>query len=357
MHRILYIVVTCVFLLSCGKSITGGDFDQSPERNFEILWQEFNYFYALFEVKKIDWEGIYRFLRPNITPQTTQQELFATCVLMLEYLNDRHVRLVTPFSRFTSGRSGEPMTFDPRTAGGDTTFTITLGNRDRDESFDLDSVRNYVGNIRSQGSILYGLIQEHIGYILIPDFSDESIKNWERDIDAALEQLHTTSGVIIDLRLNGGGLGHISRATMARFIDTPHIYGYAQFRNRPKGSDFTPLFELQIEPAGVRQYTRPIALLVGNNTASAAEHFVLALRELSHVTVIGSPTAGALGSTKQGQLPNGWTYQLTISKVVSVDMISYEGTGIPPDIAVDPSDSTDVGDMVLEKGIEVLTKK
>ncbi len=107
----------------------------------------------------------------------------------------------------------------------------------------------------------------------------------------------------------------------------------------------------------MRQYTRPIALLVGNNTASAAEHFVLALRELSHVTVVGSPTAGALGSTKQGQLPNGWTYQLTISKVVSVDMISYEGTGIPPDLAVDPSDSIDVRDMVLEKGIEVLTEK
>ena len=357
MLRTLCIVVTCVFLLSCGKSITGGDFDQSPERNFEILWQEFNDFYALFEVKNVDWDGIYSAYRPLVTDQSTQEELFAICVLMLEYLNDRHVRLVTPFARFTSGHSGEPVTFDPRTAGRDTTITITLDNRDRDESFDLDNVRNYVGNIRSQGSILYGIIQEHIGYILIPDFSDESIKNWERDIDAALEQLHTTSGVIIDLRLNGGGFGHISRATMARFVDSPHIYGYAQFRNRPRGSDFTPLFELQIEPAGVRQYTRPIALLVGKNTASAAEHFVLALRELPHVTVVGSPTAGAIGSTKQGQLPNGWTYQLTISKVVSVDMISYEGTGIPSDIAVGSSGSPDAGDLVLEKGIEVLVGK
>ncbi len=331
MLRTLCIVATCVFLFSCGKSIIGGDFDQSPERNFEILWQEFNDFYALFEVKNVDWNALYRVHRPSITAQTTQEELFEILSVMLENLNDGHVSLVSPFYSFTSG-----------------THYVERNT----------TIRVKFEDIHKQGSLLYGIIRDHhIGYILIPDFSAESIKNWERDIDAVLEQLHNTSGVIIDLRLNPGGIEHISRAAMARFINASHIYGYEQFRNRPKGSDFTPLFELKIEPAGVRQYTRPIALLVGKNTASAAEHFVLALRELPHVTVVGSPTAGVLGSTKQGQLPNGWTYQLTISKVVSVDMISYEGTGISPNVFVNSSDSSDVGDPVLEKGIEVLTGK
>ena len=67
------------------------------------------------------------------------------------------------------------------------------------------------------------------------------------------------------------------------------------FANAPGRSDFTLLSELQTGPAGERQYTRPIVLLVGNNTASAAEDFVLALRQRPHVTVVGSPTAGALG--------------------------------------------------------------
>ena len=330
MLRTPCIVVTCVFLFSCGKSIIGGDFDQSPERNFEIFWQEFNDFYALFEVKNVDWNALYSAYRPFITAQTTQQKLFEILSIMLENLNDRHVSLVTPFAKFKSGTNGVERN------------TI---------------IRINFEEIHEQGSLVYGIIRDHIGYILIPTFSVESIKNWERDIDAVLEQLHNTSGVIIDLRLNPGGFAHISRATMARFIETPLVYGYAQFRNRPSWSDFTPLFELQIEPAGVRQYTKPIALLVGKNTASAAEHFVLALRELPYITVVGSPTAGVLGSTKQGQLPNGWTYQLTISKVVSADMISYEGTGIPPDIAVSFSDSSDVSDPVLEKGIEVLAGK
>ena len=348
--HILWVVVVSVLTFSCGKSIIGGDQDLSPEHSFEILWQEFNDFYALFETKNVDWDGIYRFLRPRITPQSTPQELFAICALMLEYLNDRHVALVTPFSGFVSGRSDEPLTVDPSIVGRDTTIALGGG---REESFDFDQVRNYVGNMHSQGSLQYGIIQNHIGYLFIPGFSG-SVKDWESDIDAVLEQLRNTSGVIIDLRQNSGGVAGISRAVMARFIKTTHIYGYEEFRNGPNRSDFTSPRELKIEPADARQYINPIVLLVGKNTASAAERIVLALREQPHVTVVGSLTAGALGGTKRGQLPNGWTYQLTISKFVSADRISYEGTGVTPDIAIGSSDSPDAGDLVLEKGIEVL---
>ncbi len=353
--HMLWIVVISVPIFSCGKSIIGGDQDLSPEHNFEILWREFNNFYALFETKDVDWDEIYRLLRPNITPQTTQQELFAVCALMLEYLNDRHVGLVAPFGGFVSGRGDESLTFDPSLVGRDTTITFVFGGG-RDEPFDFGRVRNYTENIRNQGSLRYGIILNHIGYLFIPGFSG-SVKDWEGDIETVLGQLRHTSGIIIDLRENSGGIGSIAKAIMARFIETALVYGYEEFRNGPKGSDFTSPRELRIEPAGTYQYVKPIVLLIGKNTASAAERIVLALEHFSYVTVIGSPTAGALGATKRGQLPNGWTYQLTISKVVSVDMISYEGTGIPPNVVVNSSDSSDVGDPVLEKGIEVLTGK
>ena len=352
MLRLLGIFVICVFHFSCGKSIVGGDIDSSPEHNFEVFYREFHDFYALFEIKNVDWNALYSVQRPFVTAQTTQRELFAICALMLAYLNDRHVGLVTPFGRFVSGSQDEPLTFDPREFGRDTTITIVLGNRGRDESFDFDRVKNYVGNMHRRGRFQYGTMRDRLGYVFIPGFSSGSVKAWRGDIDAVLEQLGNTVGIIIDLRQNSGGVTGIARSVMARFIDKPHVYGYEQYRaNR---SDSAPLFELQVEPAGARQYTDPIVLLVGKNTASAAEHFVLALRQFPYVTVIGSSTAGALGSIKQGQLPNGWIYQLTTSKFVSADGISYEGTGIPPDIAIGFSDSSAMGDPVLEKGIEVL---
>lgn len=325
--RTLWIVAICALQFSCGKSITGGDFDPSPERNFEIFWREFNDF--SFEIKNVDWDALYRVHRPSITARTTPQELFDTLSVMLEHLNDGHVALVSPFATFPSGTSGVKRN---------------------------PIIRVKLEKAHQQGRIFYGIIRDHnIGYIRIPGFSSRlSVKSWERDIDAVLEQLHNTPGIIVDLRLNPGGGARIARAVMARFMDTTHVYGYEQFRKPPGRSDFTPLFELQTGPAGERQYTRPIVLLVGKYTASAAEGFVLALRQRPHVTVVGSPTAGALGRPRQGQLPNGWTYQLTVSKVFTVDMISYEGVGIPPDIAVSSSGPSDTGDPVLEKAIQVL---
>lgn len=52
----------------------------------------------------------------------------------------------------------------------------------------------------------------------------------------------------------------------------------------------------------------------------------------------------------------GWAYQLAISKVVSVDMISYEGTGIPPDIhvAILPDNIAMEKDPVIEMAIQLL---
>ena len=352
MLRLLGIVAICVFHFSCGKSIVGGDIDSSPEHNFEVFYREFNDFYALFEIKNVDWNALYSVHRPFVTARTTQQELFAICALMLEYLNDQHVGLVAPFGVFVSGRQDEPLTFDPSGFGRDTTITIALGNRGGDEAFDFDRVKNYVGNLHTRGRLEYGTMRDRIGYLFIPGFSRGAVKAWGDDIDAVLEQLGNTVGIIIDLRQNSGGVLGNARSVMARFIDETHVYGHERYRANRSAS--APIFELQIEPSGTRQYTNPIVLLVGKNTTSAAEHFVLALRQFPYVTVIGSPTAGALGSIKQGQLPNGWVYQLTTSNFVSADGMSYEGTGIPPDIAIGFSDSSAMGDPVLEKGIEVL---
>ena len=80
-----------------------------------------------------------------------------------------------------------------------------------------------------------------------------------------------------------------------------------------------------------------IYLLVSNKTASAAEHFTLALKSTGRATLIGEATAGAnhfggprpLNDHFAVWLPMGRTYDIKTGK-------DWEGTGIAPDIAVDP---------------------
>jgi hypothetical protein len=78
-------------------------------------------------------------------------------------------------------------------------------------------------------------------------------------------------------------------------------------------------------------------LLVSNRTASAAEHFSLALKSTGRATLIGEPTAGAnhfggpepLNDHFAVWMPVGRTYDIETGK-------DWEGVGIAPDIAVDP---------------------
>ena len=83
--------------------------------------------------------------------------------------------------------------------------------------------------------------------------------------------------------------------------------------------------------------TAKVYLLVSNRTASAAEHFALALKTTGRATLIGEPTAGAnhfgggrpINEHFAVWMPVGRTYDIKTGK-------DWEGDGIAPDIAVDP---------------------
>lgn len=80
-----------------------------------------------------------------------------------------------------------------------------------------------------------------------------------------------------------------------------------------------------------------VYLLVSNRTASAAEHFALALKSTGRATLIGEATAGAnhfgggedINEHFAVWMPVGRTYDIKTGK-------DWEGAGIAPDIEVDP---------------------
>jgi C-terminal processing protease CtpA/Prc len=81
-----------------------------------------------------------------------------------------------------------------------------------------------------------------------------------------------------------------------------------------------------------------IYLLVSNATVSAAEHFALAMKSTGRATLIGEATGGAnhfggpvpLNDHFAVWLPIGRTYDIKTGK-------DWEGDGVAPDIAVDPT--------------------
>jgi hypothetical protein len=89
------------------------------------------------------------------------------------------------------------------------------------------------------------------------------------------------------------------------------------------------------EPTPLRE--AKVYLLVSNKTASAGEHFSLAMKSTGRGTLIGEATAGANhfgGPTELNEhfavwMPVGRTYDVKTGK-------DWEGDGVAPDIAADP---------------------
>jgi C-terminal processing protease CtpA/Prc len=80
-----------------------------------------------------------------------------------------------------------------------------------------------------------------------------------------------------------------------------------------------------------------VYLLISNKTASAGEHFTLAMKSTGRATLIGEATAGAnhfgggapLNDHFMVWMPVGRTFDIKTGK-------DWEGDGVAPDIAVDP---------------------
>ena len=80
-----------------------------------------------------------------------------------------------------------------------------------------------------------------------------------------------------------------------------------------------------------------IFLLTSNRTASAAEHFSLALKSSGRATLIGEATAGANHFGGQERLTDNFGVWMPIGRTYDIKTgKDWEGAGIAPDIAVDP---------------------
>lgn len=163
----------------------------------------------------------------------------------------------------------------------------------------------------------------HIGYIQTFEFYDDI----PQELDKALAGLHAQNvdSLIIDFRGNRGGVNvdHV----MGRFLKNETELGTSKGRRvqarKYARSDGKPL------------ETLPTVVLVDDSSGSASEIAALAFREYTTATVIGTKTAGAVGSTQRFELGDGSLMSITVAVYVSVKGASLNGIGVAPDIMVD----------------------
>jgi carboxyl-terminal processing protease len=333
--------VTKLFSIACVVLATACDnaFVPQPssdaEAVFENLWKTFDQEYAGFGERRVDWQALYVRYRPRVNGSTSDAELFQILSSLLAHLDDGHVSLTAP---------NQPVFLSNR----------VLRERVDRELFDLSVIRERYLEERRGGNgsgYLYGKIRgKPIGYIHFSQI-DASFSMLPRMLD----EYPGMAGYIVDLRRNGGGNHTFAFSNMGRLTDRERHVFRSRTKNGPGPDDFTSWYSWNLNPTA-GYVDRPIVVLTDRYTPSAAERTVMAFRTLPNAIVVGDTTNGAIGTKIPRELANGWYYSLTPQQVVMFDGRSYEGRGIPPDVAVrnDAEEMRAGIDRVLERAIELL---
>ena len=182
-----------------------------------------------------------------------------------------------------------------------------------------------------------------IGYIRIASFSEHTADEF-KDAYRALEK-DGVKGMIIDLRENPGGLV-TSCVAIANMVV-------------PKG----PVVSV-VQKDGTREEYKsdlseekyPLVVLIDGNSASASEILAGALQDTGAATIVGQTSYGKGSVQVILPLYDDDALKLTIAKYYTPSGRSIDGTGIEPDVRVEPQ-ADGAQDVQLLKAIDVMKDK
>ncbi len=166
-----------------------------------------------------------------------------------------------------------------------------------------------------------------VGYIFLPTLLDETIDDQVRTAVANLTADGPLEGLVLDDRLNGGGLGSVAQSILGLF--TGGTVG--QFVGRDGST------ELRIEPEDIGESQQvPLVVLVGPDTVSYGEILAGVLQLAGRATIIGAPTLGNVEQLRRFDLPDGWRAWIAAAAFAPTGeaLGIWEGTGIVPDVLV-----------------------
>ena len=164
-----------------------------------------------------------------------------------------------------------------------------------------------------------------IGYILISRFS----QNTGDEFLDALETLQKAEALalILDLRSNPGGSIEAARIVSSQFLDGG-LFMYEENREGERK-------DWLVEEGGIAvEKDFPIAVLVNQATASAAEAVAAALQDRERASVVGVRTVGKGSANQFMKLSNGAALYVPVSHWFTPTGRAIQGQGIEPDIPV-----------------------
>lgn len=329
--KLLTYLLPALLLTGC---VEEDQFSNSPMGNYDALWSIIDERYCFFEQARqqhgLDWDDVYHKYKPQVQAAESNAELFDIYGNMLRELKDGHVNLTSDYGTtyYWDWSLNHPLNFS-------------------------DSLqRNYLGNdFRLTNGIKYTTLPSNIGYIYVGSFEGSLSSD---NVSLMLLRLAESKGIIIDIRNNGGGMLTSAEELAAHFVSGKTHCGYIQHKTGKGHNDFSSPEKLYIEPNGVI-WKKPVVVLTNRAVYSSANHFVMLVKPLPQVVVMGDKTGGGSGLPLNSTLPNGWTVRFSACPILDIEGKHTE-FGIAPheEVQITSADWNNGRDTIIERAIELI---
>ncbi len=197
-------------------------------------------------------------------------------------------------------------------------------------------------------SVVFSMRKNGVGYVKLTGFQENSLTQ----LKDALAQLKRKGmrALILDMRNNPGGLLSqaikISDLFLDRGVIVSTVDGMGEKRDESRAdSDRDDVLSI------------PMAVLINEGSASAAEIVTAALKKNSRAVVLGRRSFGKGSVQNLIRIPGGGGLKLTVAQYLTPGDVSIQSVGITPDVELIPSYIDKKKVSLFRSGLGVLKEK
>ena len=202
---------------------------------------------------------------------------------------------------------------------GETGTEVTLHVRRDGEELTMTAVRDTI----EVQTVEYEMKEGNIGYLSVSEFDKVTYDQFSEALDSLEEQ--GMEGLVIDLRNNPGG--NLDTVTdMLRLLLPEGTI--VSIKDKDGNTE-----ELICD--GEHEFTKPLAVLVNQYSASASEIFSGAVQDYGSGQIVGVTTYGKGVVQQLTDLGDGTYLKLTIAEYYTPSGRSINGVGVEPDVEVE----------------------
>ncbi len=314
---------------------------KDPQFLFELFWLTLKENYAFAKERNLDWDQIYKNYKPKISSQTTKDDLFNLLGEIVTLTKDQHTKIISADGK-TKQYSGVPTAlllgevFNQQNSVKNFNDYISQFFKTNYDNISHDLLHDK-GKKVANGKIEWGDVTPDIGYIHIHSLtgfaSDQLPRKLHIDtlnyyMSNIMNAFQTKKAIIVDVSFNFGGYDAAGLTFAGYFTDKPFkAFTKYSFHN----GVFHKASEFSVIPSAAYNFTKPVYVLTTDISRSAAESFVMQMKALPNVTVVGTHTLGIISDMLGKTIGD---YYLTISneKYVTPEGEMHEVKGVDVDV-------------------------